>query len=111
MCSERADADQSAVFLDVRQFGNVADVDQTFRSGQAQLHHRDQAVAARENLRAGAVFLKEAHRFTERVRNNVVEILRDHDALLAPAFRIFQIFSGRTGMSMWVTPNGESAST
>src|SRR5262245_33774836 len=55
------------------------------------------------------MLLQEVDGFTRRRRNDVFEMLRDHDAFLA--FKIFQIFSERTGMSMCVTPNVESAST
>src|SRR5207244_3904189 len=61
------------------------------------------------DFRAAAMLLKEADGFAQRRWNDVLEVLCDHDAFLP--FRIFQIFSERTGMSMCVMPSGDSAST
>src|SRR5262245_14112729 len=66
-------------------------------------------MASSENLRASAMFLQKVDGVTQRGRNDVFEFLRDHDACFP--FKILQIFSARTGMSMCVTPRGESAST
>jgi hypothetical protein len=41
---ERADADLGPRVADVRQLGEVVDVDQVLGVGQPQLHHRQQAV-------------------------------------------------------------------
>src|SRR5262249_26320905 len=72
-------------------------------------HHRNQAMTAGDDLRASRMFLQEVDGITERRRNDVFEVLRDHDAFLP--FKIRQTFSERIGISMFVTPNGASAST
>src|SRR5215813_9751349 len=66
-------------------------------------------MAAGENLCTPRVFLQEIDGIAERCRHQVLKVLRNHDALLA--LKIFQTFSDRIGMSICVTPNGESAST
>src|SRR5215831_18088060 len=66
-------------------------------------------MATGQNFGPIAVFLKEANRFTQRCCDGVFEVLRNHDAFLP--FKIFQIFSGRARISIWVTPKGASAST
>src|SRR3989442_15995031 len=55
------------------------------------------------------MLLQEVDCFTQRCWNHVLEVLRNHDAFLP--FKILQIFSERTGMSICVMPNGASAST
>src|SRR3989454_5773787 len=55
------------------------------------------------------MLLQEVDGFTQRCWNDVLEVLRNHDAFLP--FRIFQIFSDRSGMSICVMPNSASAST
>src|SRR2546427_10272854 len=107
--SQRADADLSIFLIHIGELRNPADVDQELRRCEAQLHHGNQAVAARNNLGAAAVLLKEVDGFAQRCCNRVLEIMRNHDAFLP--FRIFQTFSERTGISIFVTPNGANAST
>src|SRR5262249_30583933 len=85
------------------------DIDKEFGRREPQFHHWDQAMAAGKDLCSATVFLQQVHGFAQRCRDDVLEVLCNHDALLP--FRIRQTFSERTGMSMWVTPNGESAST
>src|SRR5207245_8575472 len=68
-----------------------------------------QAVSTCQNLCTTRILLQEIDGFAQRCGNDVLEVLRDHDAFLP--FRIFQIFSERRGMSICVTPKGASAST
>ena len=56
---QRADGDVVAVVADVRQVAQAADVDEHARLGQAQLHQRQQAVAAGEELGLVAVLADE----------------------------------------------------
>ena len=62
VAGEGADRDVVAAVTDVRQVGDAADVDQHRRLGQAQLHQRQQAVAAGEELGLVTVLTDEAHR-------------------------------------------------
>jgi hypothetical protein len=52
---QRADPKHVTVVPEVRQLGQVVDVDQAVRPGQPQLHHRQQAVAAGHQPRLRAV--------------------------------------------------------
>src|SRR3989454_8271297 len=46
----RADRERLAVHLDAREPGHFAEIDQVLRLGEPELHHRDEAMAAREDL-------------------------------------------------------------
>src|SRR5215475_5120610 len=109
MRRQRSDADSSVFLFYIRELGYAADIDQEFGSGKPQLHHRDQAVPARQNLRAAGMFLQEAEGFAQRGRDDVFEWLGNHDADflsgcgLSPlrfARKIFQTFSERIGISI-----------
>ena len=106
---ERAEREAVTGDLDPGQLGDPADVDELRRGREAQLHHRDQAVAAGKQLHVLAAVAQQRDRFVEASRTDVIERGRDHRA---PPFCIAaQSFSGRSGMSMWVMPNGARAST
>src|SRR3569832_1221910 len=75
------------------------------RRSEAQLHHGDQAHAARERLGA---FSQQTQRLIQSLGRGIIERLGNH-AFLPEAS--FQIFSGVIGISMCRTPSGESAST
>ena len=45
-----ADGDGATIFLDARQTWDLAEVDDVLGLGQTQLHHRDETVAAGQNL-------------------------------------------------------------
>ena len=66
VAGERADRDVVAGVADVRQVAQPADVDEHRRLGQAQLHQRQQAVAAGEELGLVAVLADEADRLVGR---------------------------------------------
>jgi hypothetical protein len=53
-----ADGDRVAVHAYVRQVGQVVDVDEDLGPRQAQLHHRQQAVAAGDEPGLGAMALE-----------------------------------------------------
>jgi hypothetical protein len=53
--TERADAQQPVAPLDIRQSRQAGDVDEELRRRQSQVERRDQALAAGEDLRAGAL--------------------------------------------------------
>ena len=55
VAGHRADAQLVAVDADVGQLGEVVDVDEHLGPGQAELHHRQQAVAAGDQPGLGAV--------------------------------------------------------
>ena len=67
-----------AVFADVRQIGQAADIDQYRRLCQTQLHQRQEAVAARNELGLVAVLADEADCFFSRFGAYVVELCGDH---------------------------------
>src|SRR5262249_3176674 len=69
---------EAAVFLDVRKAGDGVDVDQKARSRQAQLHHRDQALAAAQDLGLVAVLLQEGYGFRNALRTEVLKGRRNH---------------------------------
>ncbi len=102
-----ADPQHAAFLANEVQIRDPAKVHQLLRRGQAQLHHRDQAHAAGQQL---GVFLRQQPECVlETGRSRVLEILRDHAR--PPCWIRFQIFSGVIGMSICRTPNGLSAST
>jgi hypothetical protein len=47
---ETTDLQKSTLFLDVGQAGDPVDVDQVSRTRQPELHHRNEALAAAQNL-------------------------------------------------------------
>ena len=75
---KRADGDVVAGVADVRQVGDAADVDEHARLGEAQLHQRQQAVAAGEELGIVAVLADEADRLVGGAGTDVVEGGRNH---------------------------------
>ncbi len=77
-----ADCEHVAVLLDSREPGNLAQIDQVLGLGQPQLHHRDQAVAAREQLGVVLVLAEKLQRFLDGARRVIVERGWIHVALL-----------------------------
>ena len=74
----RTDRDLVALLADVRQIGESSDVDQHARLRESQLHHRQQAVAAGDELGLVAVLADEADRFLGGLGADVVERCGDH---------------------------------
>ncbi len=62
--------------------GNPAEVDQVTRLGEAHLHHRQQAVAAGEQLRLVAELREQAERVGDGLRRVILEIAGNHRSLL-----------------------------
>jgi hypothetical protein len=79
---ERADAQDAAGRFDAAEVGQAADVDQRRRLRQAQLQHRQEAVAAGDQL-GGVVLGQEAERVVEALGADVGEIGGKHASLLA----------------------------
>src|SRR5262249_29450334 len=102
------DADLCCFFLNIGELRKFPDIDKEFGRCEPQFHHWDQAMAAGKDLCSATVFLQQVHGFAQRCRDDVLEVLCNHDALLP--FRIRQTFAERAGMSMGVTQRGESAS-
>ena len=73
MAGERADGDVVAGVADVRQVAEAADVDEHARLREAQLHQRQQAVAAGEELGVVAVLADEADGLVGGTGTDVVE--------------------------------------
>src|SRR5260370_5685926 len=100
-------AHDAARFGNLFEPGHAPQIDYGLGRRQAQLHQRDQAHAAREDL-AGAV-LEHGEDFLEGCRSVVGEWIGDH--AWPPCWISFQIFSGVSGISIWRTPKPDSAST
>ena len=81
---EGTDGDVVAGIADVRQVGDTTDVDQHAGLGDAQLHHRQQAVATGEELGIVAVLTEEADGLFGRTGTDVIECCGDH--LVAPCW-------------------------
>ena len=54
MARERADADRVTGLLDEREAGDAVDIDQNRRAQQAEIEHRNEALAAGDDLGVGA---------------------------------------------------------
>ena len=75
---ERADRDPVAVLAHVAEVGQAADVDEQRRLREAELHQRQERVAAGEQLRVVAR-PEQLDRVVDRLRDLVVEPRGDHD--------------------------------
>jgi hypothetical protein len=75
---QRADPDRVAAARDAAQLRNAADVDNRRRSREAQLHERNQAVAAGQELGA-RVGRKKAMHVGQRTGAVIVEVRGIHD--------------------------------
>ena len=102
-----ADPHDAVALRDPAESRHARQIDDFARRGQPQLHQRNQAHAAGEDLPVAA--FDQRQRFLQRRGRGVFEFLRDHAR--PPCWISFQIFCGVSGMSMCRTPNGESAST
>ena len=118
MAGQRADGDVVAGVADVRQVGESADVDEHARLGEAQLHHRQQAVPAGEELGLVAVLADEADGLLGRSGADVVECCGDHwgpplGLLLVDwaAWMAVHTVCGLAGIGTSWTPRPDNAST
>src|SRR2546421_5741056 len=111
MAGQRADRDMAILFADVIEVADAADVDQEGRRGEAQLHERDEAMPAGEDLRLLAVLDQLCNRFRKCAGDDVIECGWNHR--FAPPLRCIsaQSFCGVAGIATSLTPNGSSAST
>ena len=83
---QRADPDLAALLADVGELRQTVDVDQVLGVGQPQLHHRQQAVAARDDARLGAEPLQRRDRALDARRTLVLECRRSlQHVLLLPS--------------------------
>src|SRR5438034_1006198 len=71
---------RTAVRADVAQLLDPTDIDQMLGRGQAQLHHRHQAVPPGQDLAVGPELRHQARGLGQRLRNVVLEWLRNHCA-------------------------------
>ena len=80
----RADTERSAFLAYPRQLGNATDVDQVRRLGKPELHHREQAVSAGDQLAVVSELREQCERFLDARRAMVFERCRIHGALTSP---------------------------
>jgi hypothetical protein len=103
-----ADLDLAVLLRDARQPRDAGDVDERGRLAEPQLHQRNQAVAAGQQLGGAIGRAQSGDRVVERRRARVVERSGNH---AWPPWMMRHSFSGRSIMSMCFTPNSLSAST
>ena len=108
-----ADAGALPVLRDPAQLGEVAHVHQPRRLRQPEAHHRQQAVAAGEDL-AAVAGRQRVERVPERHGAHVVEARRESSRVASrsrrPAWIAAHTRAGVSGLSMCTIPSGESAS-
>jgi len=81
---QRPDPDLAFLLADVGELVELVDVDQVLRVGQAELHHRQQAVTARDDARLGAEPLERFDRALHARRTLILECCRGlHRVLLS----------------------------
>src|SRR4030095_490319 len=93
---------------DSLELAQPADIDESARLCQPESHHRNETVAARQNLGTAALSQRR-ERVPQGGRPGVFETGRDHDA---PPFAFCiaaQTRAGVSGLSIWRTPRGSSA--
>ena len=78
----RADGEAVAAFTNVAEVGDPADVDDEPRRGEAELHRRNQAVAARQQLGLVAMLHEQRDRLVEGRGPVILEGCRIHVPLL-----------------------------
>ena len=77
---QRADPPAAVVAVEAAQLADAADVDQQRRRREAQLHQREQRVAARKQLRVLAALAERRDGLVDAAHSLVVELGRDHCA-------------------------------
>ncbi len=107
---ERADHDRPVGFgANFPERRDATEIDERLGLRESELHEGQEAVAARDHFRVAA-FTELLDGIFDRRRRLIGERVRDHRRP-SPAARIArQIFSDVSGMSMCLTPSGESAS-
>lgn len=79
-----AEHEMAALFANVLEAGDSADVHQVAGASQAELEQRQQALSAREDLGlVVAVAAEQRHRLVERLRRVVVKSCGNHHVLLS----------------------------
>ena len=78
VASHGADGDHVAVFTDVGQIAETAYIDQHGGLGEAELHQRQQAVTASDELCLVTVLTDEADRLFGGLGTDVVELCGNH---------------------------------
>ncbi len=71
MARERSDTHETLGDLDTGQGRDAVDVDEDLGRGDAEIHHRHEALAAREHPRVTPVFLQQRQRFGDARRSRV----------------------------------------
>src|SRR5262245_1703824 len=116
MHRRRADLDRAVLLANAGKAGDLRDVDQRLGLAEAQLHQRNETVASSEDLRLAAAGLQLRDRIVDRLRTLVFKCGGDHAAPPWPEpcrgpWMMRHSFSGRSIISMCLTPNPLSAST
>ena len=78
MTGKRADANGVLTLLDESEPGNAVDVDEDRRPQQAEIEHRDEALAAREDLGVGARLRELGNGGVDALGHHVIEGRRLH---------------------------------
>src|SRR5439155_6016582 len=102
-----ADAQPRARRLDSLELGQVPDVDQPARLSEPELEERQQAVPPGDELR---VLADRLERLGDALRAHVIEGSRNHRPPPFACRIAVHTRAGVSGLSMWVTPRGASAS-
>src|ERR1051325_679469 len=89
MSCHGADGDDVAILADVTQIADAADVNQVFRLGKAEFHHRDQAMSAGEQFGVIGVCREQGKRLGQRGGPVIFEISWYHPGFLSYADGIF----------------------
>src|SRR4029453_16730877 len=111
-----ADDEGAAVLFDPREPGDFPQIDDVSRSRQAELHRRQQAVPAGQELGVVLVLAQQIERFLDRAGGVVVELgwihARSPYFFARAAWMVVQTRSAVSGIvSMWSTPRPPRAST
>src|SRR2546429_4665318 len=82
MSRHRADANLSAILVDVREVFDATDVNQQCGLRESQLHRWDEAVAAREYLRVVLMLSEQTDSFVKSCWRDVIEWCWNHFCIL-----------------------------
>jgi hypothetical protein len=84
----RADADTFSFVLDIRQVWDAVEINEDGRGGEPEVHHRDQALAAGEHTRVGAIGPEQRQGRIDRSRSMIFKARRLHYTLSGRAVRV-----------------------